>query len=85
MSLQLPMAATIFIVFGIGALCGVLNGFFSIKMRLAPFILTLATGQIFRGIAYIVTDGIAIGGMNDTVKSLGQAMIFGFIPITLYS
>ncbi len=39
-----------------GALCGALNGGLITRLKLAPFIVTLGTMSIFRGICYLLND-----------------------------
>ncbi len=65
----------------IGAfLAGLLNGFFITKMKMVPFVVTLATGSIFTGIIYVVTKGSPIMGIPEKATSLGQGVISGIIP-----
>ncbi len=64
----------------IGTLCGAMNGFFITKIKLNPFIVTLATGEIFGGLILVITKGWAITNLPKKVTYLGQGMI-GFIPI----
>ena len=40
-----------------GAICGFLNGTLITRLKLAPFIVTLGTMSIFRGISYIMNKG----------------------------
>jgi len=40
-----------------GAVCGFANGMLITRLKLAPFIVTLGTMSIFRGISYIANDG----------------------------
>lgn len=62
----------------IGCCMGVLNGLLVTKMKLQPFIATLGTVSIFRGIAYVVTNGIPITGVPKTYRSiLNTKIIFG--------
>lgn len=42
---------------GFGALCGFLNGMCITKLKIAPFIVTLGSMSIFRGISYLINDG----------------------------
>ena len=42
----------------LGCAAGCLNGIFVTKLKLQPFIATLGTMDIFRGVAYVVTDGV---------------------------
>lgn len=42
---------------GIGALCGAFNGFIVGYLKIIPMIATLGTMYIFRGLAFVVSDG----------------------------
>lgn len=46
--------------FGAGLACGFLNGAMVTLLRIHPFIITLGTMAIFRGIAFVATKGQAI-------------------------
>lgn len=79
--MPLPLALVLTIL--AGAACGVFNGFLAIRLGLIPFILTLATGQIFRGVAYLLCNGVSIGVSDPRMKFIGQGILFGFFPMTL--
>ena len=53
----LAMVAGTFVSILAGALCGFTNGMLITRLKLAPFIVTLGTMSIFRGISYIMNDG----------------------------
>lgn len=57
---------------GAGAIMGAINGFIVAKGRLAPFIVTLATMTIFRGLTLVYTDGRPITGLNKDFALLGK-------------
>lgn len=78
----MPLPVAIIATLATGALCGALNGFLAIKIGLIPFVLTLATAQIFRGIAYLLCNGISIAVTDKAMKFIGQGILFGFIPMT---
>src|SRR4051794_9875656 len=44
---------------GLGLLCGLGNGAMIVALRVHPFIITLGTMAIFRGIAFIITKGLS--------------------------
>ena len=48
----------------LGVLCGLVNGFVIAKLKINALITTLATMQIVRGLAYIISDGKAVGIAN---------------------
>ncbi len=57
---------------GTGALCGLVNGLGVIGLKLHPFIITLGTMSIFRGIAFVTTKAQSIGNFH-------PAFVDGFI------
>ncbi|MDL2293627.1 ABC transporter permease [Ruminococcaceae bacterium OttesenSCG-928-D13] len=80
LSLQMPVVFAILIAIVFGALLGMINGTLSVRFKLAPFILTLATGQLFKGVAYLLNNGKPVGNLGDGVKIIGQGLLFGAIP-----
>jgi len=80
MSKQLPLPIAIVLALGLGALCGLFNGMISEKLRLVPFIVTLAMAQVYRGFASLLSDGQSVSGLSAEVKFIGQGLIFG-IPL----
>jgi len=66
-----------------GALCGFINGFVGVKFKLPLFIVTLATGQIYKGICYLLSNTSPVNGLQDQFKVLGQGYL-GPIPIPIY-
>lgn len=85
------LVVTLLIVIAIGALIGLINGFFVAKFNLHPFIVTLATQLITYGITLWFFDlngnnGSPIGGQDQLYKDfLGTTMFkLGNTPIPLY-
>ncbi len=78
-----PVGVAMLAAIGAGLLCGLINGILSIKLNLIPFILTLGTAQIWRGIAYLLCDGISVNITDETIKYVGQGILFGFLPMTV--
>lgn len=64
---------------GLGLVLGLINGILITKGKLAPFIVTLATMTIFRGLTLVYTDGRPIAGPKDNFafKFLGKGQFFG--------
>lgn len=69
----------ILIAVGLGLILGLINGILITKGKLAPFIVTLATMTIFRGLTLVYTDGRPIAGPKDNFafKFLGKGQFFG--------
>ena len=49
----------IFVCLGIGLLCGLANGAMVVFLRVHPFIITLGTMAVYRGIAFVITKAQA--------------------------
>lgn len=65
-----------------GAVMGCINGLIITKGKAAPFIATLATMTIFRGLTLAYTEGRPISGLkSDVFELLGNGYIFRLIPI----
>lgn len=63
-----------------GTLMGAANGLLVAKGRVAPFIATLATMTIYRGLTLVYTEGRPITFSNDTFSMLGKGY-FLEIPV----
>ncbi len=53
-----------------GTACGLFNGSLIVALKVHPFIITLGTMAIFRGVAFVVTNGQSIGGFPQTFRDL---------------
>ena len=58
-----------------GAAFGYLNGVLITKLKLSPFIATLGTMSIARGLSYGITGGYPIGSLPESFKFIGLGMI----------
>ncbi|MED3688554.1 ribose ABC transporter permease [Peribacillus butanolivorans] len=72
----------IFVGVLLGTLMGVINGILVSKGKMAPFIVTLATMTIFRGLTLVYTDGKPITGIGDSelFQMLGRGYFLG-LPV----
>lgn len=63
----------------IGLALGAINGLIITKGKVAPFIATLATMTVYRGITLVYTDGRPITGLSDsfTFEMIGKGYVFG--------
>ena len=74
--LPLGMLACLFL--GIGM--GLFNGFFSTYGRIPSFVVTLATLGIYRGLAFLITDGHPIFSVSPFLENIFYGKIAG-IPL----
>lgn len=66
----------------LGVILGAINGLIIAKGKVAPFIATLATMTIFRGLTLVYTEGRPISGFGESIafQMLGKGYFFG-IPV----
>ncbi|WP_110928792.1 ribose ABC transporter permease RbsC [Bacillus massiliglaciei] len=66
----------------LGGVMGVINGLLITKGKMAPFIATLATMTLFRGLTLVYTDGNPITGLGDNrlFQLFGRGYFLG-IPV----
>ncbi len=75
------LAFTIGIV--LGFTLGLVNGFLIAKIKLQPFIATLGTMSIYRGIAYIITGGWPVLDIPEGFRKALDGDIFEHIPASV--
>ena len=73
-----------FLAFAIGIILGfslgIVNGILVAKVKLQPFIATLGTMSIYRGVAYIITGGWPVLDIPENFRKTLDGDIFGVIP-----
>ena len=66
----------------LGGLLGLINGIITVKGQLPPFIVTLASMMIYRGMALVVSGGVpAAVRLPDSFFMLTGARLWGRIPV----
>lgn len=66
-----------------GVACGMVNGLLVTRLRINPFIVTLGTLGIYRGLSLIISGGLPIQNMPKDFAFLGEGAIL-HIPFVLY-
>lgn len=86
-----PIPLVILAVIAVGAIVGLVNGFFVAKFSLHPFIVTLATQLITYGVLlmYVMingNNGQPLSGLDDSFKNFvtGSILKVGGVPIPNY-
>ena len=74
-----PTPFIILTVLLIGALLGLVNGLIITKLKVTGFVTTLGMMVFARGLAFSVSGGSTIFGVDDTIKYMGRGMI-GPVP-----
>lgn len=79
---HVPIVIAVIIGIVIGALIGLFNGIIIAIIGINPFVTTLASLSLFRGLTLIVTKGNNVSGLPSSFKALGQAQVLGIqMPI----
>lgn len=76
---SIPLAILVGIAAGLAI--GLLNGAGIAFGKMPPFVMTLGTTSVARGIAYIYTNGMPISIKNRDFTAIGNRMLFGKIPV----
>lgn len=84
-SAGVPPALVIPLTAMFGLFLGSINGFFVSVLKLSPFIVTLATWEIFAGMTLVVTKGYPVRPLGPDFTKYGQGEIFGIPgPVFLF-
>ncbi len=73
----------ILLTIGLGILIGLTNGLVITKLKIAPFITTLAMLSILRAFALGMSGGRSVSGLGDTFRFIGRGEVFS-IPFPLF-
>jgi ribose transport system permease protein len=66
-----------------GAFWGLVNGFLTVKLEINPFIVTLGTMGIVRGLALIISNGLPVHDVPPDFSFLGEGNLLG-VPFVLW-
>jgi ribose transport system permease protein len=78
---SIPAGVAIGILTGLA--CGLVNGALTTRLKIAPFIVTLGTLGIFRGVTLIVSNGLPVHKIPPQFSFLGEGSILG-APFVLW-
>jgi simple sugar transport system permease protein len=79
-SVPIAMLAAI----AVGLLCGLINGLLVAKVKIAPILATLATMELYRGIAIVITRGKPLSGLPQGFLRLGTLTI-AIVPASFWT
>lgn len=84
-TLRIPFGLSIIATIIIASLAGLFNAWMVSMIKLQPFIATLVTQAIFRGLAYIICGGKPVAVTNKAFIALGKIRLGGSrgIPLTV--
>ncbi len=79
--MPIPVGVAVGILTGLG--CGLLNGTLAARLKIAPFIVTLGTLGIFRGMTLIISNGLPVHEIPPGFAYLGEGS-FLYVPFVLW-
>lgn len=82
-NMGMPLPLGIVLVLLLGIVLGFINGFLSSYGRIPSFIVTLATMNIYRGLAFAITGGITIFSVSPQLDPIFYGRFLG-IPLPFY-
>jgi ribose transport system permease protein len=77
----IPVGVLIGLLVGTG--CGLANGVMVTKLRIPPFVVTLGTLGIFRGLALIISNGLPVHRIPPGFSFLGEGNLLG-VPFVVW-
>ena len=83
-AINLGVSIPVSIILGLitGLFCGVFNGFVVTVLGIVPFIATLGTNSIMRGLIYVILNGVPLSASSagEAFTWIGQGKIGGWLP-----
>ena len=80
---------SLFVGVCLGIACGVLNGLLISKLQLQPFLVTLGTMSVFRGLTLIISNGLPVRGFpqefSDSMNSLNASVPVPVILLLVFA
>jgi len=80
---HLPTAVAVLGAIATGMACGLVNGGAITALRIPPFIATLGTLGIYRGLTLILTGGVPVADLTRDFGVLATGNLLGVIPVPL--
>jgi ribose transport system permease protein len=81
--LGLPGFVSLIIVLAFGALVGLVNGFFVVKLKINAFIVTLAMYIVIRGLALILTKARSMFDLPPDMRAVANTDVLGIPALVL--
>jgi ribose/xylose/arabinose/galactoside ABC-type transport system permease subunit len=81
---EYPLIFAILLPIAIGALCGAVNGTAISYGNIPPFIVTLGTMVILRGMALIVSGGTPVARLSEEFEGVSSGFLFGIPYLAIY-
>lgn len=71
------------VAIGIGLACGLANGLMIVKLRITPFVATLAMLGVATGLTLVLTSGVDVSGLPELATSVGNNVFLGVLTMPI--
>lgn len=71
------------VAIGIGIVCGVVNGLMIVRLRITPFVATLAMLGVATGLTLVLTSGVDVGGLPTLASSVGNHIFLDVLTMPI--
>lgn len=72
-----PVPVAFLIGLAVGVVGGMVNGLVVTRWNISPFIVTLGTMNVFRGITQLLSQGVGVTGLPEAFQNFGQGTFLG--------
>ena len=79
----LPPIVILFLGLVLGFSCGAVNGLLVTKMKLQPFIATMGTMSVYRGLAYVFTKGYPVLNIPQSYRRFIDGPLFPMVRVSV--
>lgn len=79
-----PIGLAVVIVLAVGAVVGLVNAFFVVRIGVHSFVVTLGTGTLLLGATLGISDSQTIGGISETLVTSVRERVFLGLPLVFY-
>ncbi len=79
---KMPLALVIIVGMLVAAICSTINGLLANTLKIPAFTITLATMNIYQGMAWLISGGKVLGGfITSRISVFATKYLFGFMPL----
>ncbi|MBQ9562768.1 MAG: ABC transporter permease [Lachnospiraceae bacterium] len=82
LNMGVPFVLCVLITLACGALMGLFNGYFVTEWNLIPYVVTLASQNIYRGLGYVISGGLPVRNTDPNFTYIGNGYV-GPIPFPI--
>lgn len=82
-SMNQPWFVPVLVGVGVGLIMGLFNGVCVSYLKVPPFVGTLGSMSIAKGLTFLITDAKPIPSLTDSFKYIGGGSVFDWLPVPI--